>query len=145
MKNNLILQIIIILLIGYVLAYYIYNRYKTNVVIGEVTPVYFLQEGVYTTDKIINDIKVPNLTVKENKKYYTYLGMTLDKETANKIKEIYSKENINIYIKEVNMNNDTFIAELSQYDTLLKTTSNYKEITNILDTILSTYEECINI
>lgn len=145
MKNNLILQIIIILLIGYVLAYYIYNRYKTNVVIGEVTPVYFLQEGVYTTDKIINDIKVPNLTVKENKKYYTYLGMTLDKETANKIKEIYNKENINIYIKEVNMNNDTFIAELSQYDTLLKTTSNYKEITNILDTILSTYEECINI
>lgn len=145
MKNNLILQFIIIMLIGYVLAYYIYNRYKTNVVIGEVTTVYFLQEGVYTTNNVIKDIKSPHITVKENKKYYTYLGMTLDKEIANKIKEIYNKENINIYIKEVNMNNDIFISELSQYDILLKTSSNYKEITNILDTILSTYEECIDI
>lgn len=145
MKNNIILQVIIIMLIGYVLAYYFYNRYKTNVVIGEVTTVYFLQEGVYTSNNVIKDIKPPYITVKENKKYYTYLGMTLDKEIANKIKEIYNKENIHIYIKEINMNNDMFISELSQYDTLLKTTTNYKEITNILDTILSTYEECINI
>ena len=33
------------------------------------------------------------------------------------------------------MNNDIFISELSQYDILLKTSSNYKEITNILDYI----------
>ena len=145
MKNNFILQVIIILLIGYVMAYYIYNRYKTSVVIEEVTPVYFLQEGVYTSNNVINNIKAPYITVKENKKYYTYLGMTLDKDIANKIKDIYNKKNINIYIKEVNINNNTFLAELSQYDILLKTTSSYKEITNILDTILSTYEECINI
>lgn len=142
MKNNFILQIIIIFLIGYVLAYYVYDKYKTNVVINEVDKVYFLQEGVYLIDKNIN-INVPYIKVKDNSKYYTYLGMTLDKKQANNIKKMYEKENINVYIKEMEVKNMTFISELAQYDILLSQTSNYKEIISILDTILSTYQEII--
>ena len=69
--------------------------------------------------------------------------MTLDKDIAEHIKEIYKKENINVYIKEVGINNRTFVSEISQYDILLKTTNNLKEINNILDTVLSTYQETI--
>jgi len=143
MKNNLFLQIIIISLIAYILAYHIYNNYKTNLVINETDTVYFLQEGVYISENSINKLNCPNITVNENNKYYTYLGMTLDKEIAEHIKEIYKKENINVYIKEVGINNRTFVSEISQYDILLKTTNNLKEINNILDTVLSTYQETI--
>lgn len=145
MKNNIFLQIIFIFLLGFIFAYYIYGKYRSNIVIEEITPVYFLQEGVYVSDNVIPKLKCPSITVKENQKFYTYIGMTLNIELAKKIKTIYEKEGINVYIKEVNISNNIFVSELSQYDILLKLSSNYKEINNILDTILSTYQECLEL
>ena len=67
----------------------------------------------------------------------------MDKELAEKIKEIYEKKEVPVYIKLVNITNQEFLNELGQYDVLLKNTEEFSQLENILETILSTYEETL--
>ena len=141
MKKHVIVPIICICLLAFLLADIVYQKYLENNIITP--PVYFLQTGVYTNKQNIKNINTNYITIEEENKYYTYLGMTMDKKIANKLKKIYEEKQIPIFIKEVNINNQEFINELTQYDILLNNTDNKEEIENILETILSTYEETL--
>jgi len=129
------------MLVAFVCAEFVYEKYQKSYALEP--NIYFLQQGVYTDSKNIRNIAANYITVEQDNKFYTYIGMTTKKENAEKIQELYKKKNIPIYIKSENIQNQEFLSELSQYDILLKNTNNEEEITNILETILSTYEETI--
>ena len=143
MKANFIIPIISAVLLGYLCANYVIKESKVESVNTSNT-VYFLQISASNNEdnNEFKDIK-NKLTIKEDK-YYTYIGMTLDKDTALNIKKIYSDNNVDVYIKSKIINNNRFISELEQYDILLKNSKTKEEIDNILKTILSSYEEILN-
>ncbi len=141
MKLHYFLPALIIILLAFLLADFVYQQYEKSL---EPPPnIYFLQQGVYLDKNSIKKIDANYITIKEDQKYYTYLGMTTEKENALKIKELYEKRNIPIYIKEKTIENEEFLSSLSQYDILLENTNQLDEIENILETILSTYEESL--
>lgn len=142
MKMHFIVPIICICLLSFLVADVVYQKYLEST-LGENGNVYFLQQGVYTNKESIKNIAANYITVTEENKYYTYLGMTMDKSLAEKIKDIYNEKKIPVYIKQVNVSNQEFLNELSQYDILLKNTDDFSQIENILETILSTYEETL--
>lgn len=117
-----------------------YKKYQQNIFSEETGNVYFLQQGAYTDSSSIKDIKATYITVKQEKKYYTYVGMSTSLENALKIKNYYEKQNIPIFIKNETLTNKEFLSELSQYDILISS-STEEQLPHILETILSTYEE----
>ena len=141
MKKDYLIPIFIAILIGFISANYIYKEYKNTTTNNK--DIYFIQ--ISASNTLNDNTNTKNtLTLKEDDKYYTYIGMTSNKDIANKIKEIYKKDNIDLYIKKKNIDNINFITELEQYDILLKGTDTKEEIDNILKSILSSFEENTN-
>ena len=143
MKRQFLVTVLIVILLAFLCANFVYEKYRKSILLEEDGNVYLLQQGVYTDTKQIKNIAASYITIEQDHKFYTYLGMTTKKENANKIKEIYEKRNIPVYIKTENIQNSEFLNALSQYDILLKNTDDQEEIQNILETILSTYEEIL--
>ena len=105
---------------------------------------YFLEEGVYIDKKDLNkDYVSKKLIEKSNKKYYVYVGITKDKEVIEKLKDIYNSRGISLSIKEKEVNSKEFFENVSQFDFLIKQTTEEDEILTIEEVILSNYEEII--
>ena len=132
----------IAIILGYFCANYIYHEYEKRSI--KSNTLYFLQISASNNDNSDSLNILNKLTIKEDK-YYTYIGITMDKNIAEHIKDIYKKDNIDIYIKKKEISNSKFLLELEQYDILLRDSNSRSEIDNILKSILSSFEESINI
>jgi len=148
MKLNFVVPIICAVLLGYLCASFIFNNYGVeNYVFNEKGNIYLLQCGAYnneeTSKKEIKGID-EKITIKEDDKYYSYIGMTTDYKIAEKIQKLYKKENIDIYIKDSYLDDEDFINQLTQYDVLLESSNTKAEINAILKTVLATYDELIS-
>ncbi len=147
MKKTLIIGVLF-LLIGTFLGNYLYTNAKEKLTqtFKEGNTYYFLQEGVYTSKDIMEE-NSKNMNIKaidfKNDKYYVYLGITKSKEIATKIKEIYEKDGYQLYIKEVNLANEEFYNNVTQFDLLIKNTEEKEEILKIEEVVLANYEEII--
>ena len=144
MKLNFLISIVCALLLGYLCATFIFQEYReSSSVFADDNSIYFLQYGVYTNSSN-NDIKANKyIQVKEDEKYYVYVGMTTSIENAKKIQEIYRKKGIELYIKQDYVSNNEFVSELSQYDILLDSTKTEDEMNSVLSTVLASYEEFV--
>ena len=145
MKLNIMIPILSALLLGYLCASFVISEYNNSSLAVNST-VYFLQAGAYNSlESSKNDLtNIDNkITVKENDKYYSYIGITTSLEQAKRIKKLYKKDNVELYIKNVNLDNEDFINELAQYDVLLENSKSLTEINSVLKTILASYEENI--
>ena len=144
MKYKFLIPILLSILLGYLCASFVLINYGDNKEIYDSKKIYFIQGGVYNNlDNSKDDFKNINnkLVIVDDNKYYVYLGITYSKKMANKVNKIYKENNINTYIKEISIDNKSFLLELEQYDILLKNSKTKEEIDNILETILATYEE----
>ncbi len=147
MKKTFLLSMTFLLL-GAVTGIILNNKYQNNIIstFNEGKIYYFLQEGVYSSKEIMTentkdlDIKLVN---EENDKYYVYLGITREEENAKKIKELYSNKGYQLYIKEVNLSNEEFYNNVTQFDLLIKNTDKEEEILTIEEVVLANYEEII--
>lgn len=143
MKTKYFAPIILAVILGYLCASYALDEYSMNYK-DIPNNVYYLQIGAYTNkDNIEKDLgSITNkLIVKEDNKYYVYVGITTDYTNALKIRDLYKEKNVNLYIKDGYINNEDFILELEQYDILIKNSKTYEEVNSILKTILATLEE----
>ena len=144
MKINFLISIVCALLLGYLCANFIFSEYKdSQTVYGESGTIYFLQYGVYTNKEHEKKNASKYLEVKENDKYYIYIGMTTSLENAEKIKKTYKDKGIELYIKSDYVSNKEFVSELSQYDILLDNSKTEEEMNSVLSTVLSSYEEFV--
>lgn len=147
MKKTFLLSIFFITL-GTILGIFLRNSYKDNLLgaFGEGKIYYFLQEGVYSNKDIMTE-NTKDLNIKlvneENGKYYVYLGITRDEENVKKIKEIYNTKGYQLYIKEINLSNEEFYNNVTQFDLLIKNTTKEEEILTIEEVVLANYEEII--
>ena len=147
MKKTFLLSIFFITL-GTILGIFLRNSYKDNLLgaFGEGKIYYFLQEGVYSNKDIMTE-NTKDLNIKlvneENGKYYVYLGITRDEENVKKIKEIYNTKGYQLYIKEINLSNEEFYNNVTQFDLLIKNTTKEVEILTIEEVVLANYEEII--
>ncbi len=143
MKFKYFAPIILAVILGYLCASYALDEYNMNYK-DIPNNIYYLQIGAYTNKNNIEK-DLPNiknrLIVKEDDKYYIYVGITSDYENALKIRDLYKEKNVNLYIKDGYINNKDFILELEQYDILIRNSNTYEEVNSILESILSTLEE----
>ena len=117
-----------------------------QITFNEESTYYFLQEGVYSSKKILEEnIKNMNLKVVEtvDNKYHVYLGITKDENIAKRLKEIYEEQGYQIYIKEITLSNEEFNNNVTQFDLLINNTESTKEILTIEEVVLANYEEII--
>lgn len=146
MKKIIILSLLF-LTIGIILGTKIYSATASlENVFAEGTTCYFLQEGVYSNEEIMqentNSIKI-KLSESIDNKNYVYVGLTKDIENAKKIKRIYLEKGYDIYIKEQRITNEEFLSNLTQFDLLLNSTNDTEEILKITEVIFANYEEII--
>ncbi len=146
MKKQIILCLLILgigLLIGIKVSE---ANLSLTTVFSEGTTYYFLQEGVYTSEDIMDE-NTKNLNVKlideENSKYYVYLGITASAEIAKKLKNVYEQDGYQLYIKEVKINNPEFESNITQFDLLLNSANTKEEMLTIEEVVLASYEEII--
>lgn len=145
--KKIIIFSLIFLTIGIILGTKIYSATSSlEKVFAEGTTYYFLQEGVYSNEEVMqentSDIKIKLIDQKEDK-YYVYLGITKDLENAKKIKKIYLEQGKDIYIKEQQLASEEFLSNITQFDLLLNSTEDTDEILKITEVILASYEEII--
>ena len=148
MKKN-IKAILISLVIGFFLSYFILTRYKsfkgiTVSNIGE--EYYFLANGKYSSKEQMEEagIDLENYVYrKDGVNYYMYVGITKNKDNAEKIKKYYDSKNINIEIKEFYISNKRFSEAISNLDNILINTTDEVVITEIINQGLDKYEEII--
>lgn len=143
MKKRIFIPILFAIILGYLCANYVLAEYNDQD--SKYNIIYFLQSGAYLNkESSVDDNKdLKKVTVEENNKYYSYIGMTTNKKMAEKIKKLYEDKGIIIYIKEINIDNYDFVESLRQYDILLENSKNLDEINSVLEAILADYEEKI--
>lgn len=107
---------------------------------------YFIQEGIYTSERImkenVKDINIKYIE-KKNNKYYIYLGITKSETNAIKIKSIYEEMGYKVYIEEKRLINEEFSSNIEQFDLLINSAKTKSEILTITEVILANYEEII--
>lgn len=151
MKKNII-SIVVCVLVGSFMGKIMFDQYDnkdtkkvstTNVS----EDVYFFQAGVYS-----NLENMKNATssyhsysyLKKDDKYYVFLGITKNEENKEKLKKYFEELSLDVYIKQITMDNAGFLENLDQYDILLKTAKTKEEIQAVNDSILAKYEELVN-
>lgn len=109
-------------------------------------PYYFLQEGVYTNEDVLKNDLV-DITKKiveyQNNKFYVYVGITKDKEIAEKIKQIYEKKGYKISEQKKELSSEEFKINVDQFDLLLREAKSEEEIMTIEEVVLANYEEIV--
>lgn len=140
MKKYLII-IIVSLFIGFLFSYYVIKEYDDAVLPTFLNgkTVYLVQQGIYSNyDNMINNTKAIDNYIYEvkNDLYYVYLGMSLSKDNAMKIQNIYEFQTT---VTTITLNNE-FIKTIEQYDSLLSETNDKDAIKEICKQLLSKYK-----
>lgn len=91
------------IIIGFIIGKFIFMNKDIMILSKEKDLYYFLQEGVYYDNNILEN-SMTNIKHKiferKNEKIHVYVGITKDLEVAEKLINIYSNNNISISIKK---------------------------------------------
>lgn len=143
--KKIIIKGLIFIIIGFLIGNYLFGSKKDLIKrINNSEVYYFLQEGVYSSkDNLNNNLKSLSQKVidYQDNKYYVYIGITKDKEVADKIKKIYEEKGFKIYEKELLLESQEFSSNVEQFDLLIKSTNKEDEILTIEEIVLANYEE----
>ena len=132
------------------IAYYYFNAYNTKTEKEkyqiEVTKIYYAQIGAYKNEENVSKVtkNLKNYCLEKiDDTYHIYVGVSIYKENIEKIKEIYTKNGNNIYVRESLMNNEKVLNSIKKYDELLLTTYDKDTIIEIEKEILNKYKEIV--
>jgi len=144
MNKSFVFPLFLAIFLGFLSARIVYAIYNPS--IDSDYNSYFVQAGVYSNEKILNEeLKKIDAYIlsKEDGKTYVYVGITTNIDNANKIKEVYKNKGIDTYIKKKKIKSIEFLSNLEQYDILVDSVSKEEDLISILNVILSTYEESL--
>ena len=139
--------IIISILIGFLLSYYMLKEYESV----DIIPVfnvketaYLVQQGVYSSMESMQEntsqLSDYIYSVIDNM-YYVYIGISLESDNVNKIQDYYKNKDINTIIKTTTISDNDLLNSLRQYDMVLKETTEEETIKEIIKQTLSKYKE----
>ena len=138
---------VVFVVLGAICGNYLYEKAPESIsVFRENDTYYFLQEGAYSSKKIMQE-NVKDLTNKlttfEDNKNYVYVGITKNKKNALKIQKIYKDMGYQIYIKEVVLDNEEFANNVIQFDLLVNESESSEDVLTVEEVVLANYEEII--
>jgi hypothetical protein len=142
MNKKYILSIVVVIVLGIVSAKSVYSLSDQE----DKNSYYFLQLGVYDDIDSLNDDtkKIDDkLVLKENNKFYVYVGISRNKNNLNKVSRLYRNYGYNMFIKSKSIVNEEFSVNLEQFDKLLKQTEDLDELKKIMSVVLSSYQEMV--
>ena len=148
MKKYL-LTFLVALIIGFFLSnfflleYAVFGGQKVSLT-GE--SLYFIQYGVFSSLESLEEktISLQNYVYnKQDNLYYVYVGITKEKDNAEKIVNYYKKLGYDAIIKEFEITNQKFLDLLVNYDEILKNTEDETVISSIISQVLIKYEEVV--
>ncbi len=139
--------IIISILVGFLLSYYMLKEYESvNIipVFNVKETAYLVQQGVYSSMESMQE-NTSSLTdyiysVIDNM-YYVYIGISLESDNVSKIQDYYKNKGINTIIKTTTISDNELIDSLRQYDMLLQGTEEEEAIKEVIKQTLSKYKE----
>lgn len=140
---------LIALIIGFFLSNFFlkqYDDFDGIKVSGTGETLYFIQYGVFTSLENLeeNTISLENYIYnKQDNLYYVYVGITKEKENAEKIVKFYKNLGYEAIIKEFEITNKDFLNQLVNYDEILKNTKDETAISSIISQVLIKYEEVV--
>ena len=136
------------LVVGVYLGKFMLNQYDDYEVISTYygsESLFFLQHGVYSDLESMKD-NMSNFKYyiydKEDDGFHSYLCITKSHDNALKVKEYFNSIGYDIYVKENNINDGTFVSIVNQYDLLLNDADG-SAVDDICTQILSSYEELV--
>ena len=143
--------IISAIIIGISLAKFMFNQYEKKKKIGTVfkngEKLMFVMNGIYSSK---DEMEASCSSLKsyiyslENDKYYVYLGITKNLENFDKLKGYFNRKGYDVSERTLNINNDSYIELLDQYDILLSKTNDDDVIEAIASQSITKYKEYIN-
>ena len=145
--RSVVIPLLVAIVLGFYGAKIAYGFNRVKETVSEISHnAYAVQYGVYkdpsTLEKTLSDLD--NYVVSlEDGKYYVYLGFTTDYANLSKIKAMYKDMGVEVYIREVLIENEEFISNLEQFDILLDNVNGTNDILSINSAILSSYDEMI--
>ena len=142
--KKIIIKGLLFIIIGFLLGQFLFGE-KIELIkkLQKKDTYYFLEEGIYTDYNNI-DVNI-NRRIIENKnnKYYVYIGITRDKQVLEKLKSIYKGKNIDVRVKEINLESQEFKNNVEQFDLLIRNTNDVSQILTIEEVVIANYEEII--
>ena len=132
MKFKFLVPIFLGVFLGFLIGKVLFNNYNENniTVFQEGEKVYFLKSSVKLEDS--NFINMDE---------FSYIGISLDSDVINKLKDYYIKD-YKVEVEEKYINNYDFITVLKEYDKISKL-SNIKDLIKVQDIVLSNYKEMV--
>ena len=131
--RSVLFPLLFAVLLGFYGAKIVYGFNRVKQSVSNVSHnAYAIQYGVYTSADTLNKT-MSNI----------YIGFTTDSKNLTKIRNVYDELGIDVYIKEVFINNDEFINTLEQFDVLLDNVSSNVDVLSITGAILSSYDELV--
>ena len=146
MNKKFLVWIGIAILSGLIMGNIFYRQYEKEQHLDNDYNSYLLQLRVYDSKEEMNKAleKVENyMIVEKDNKFYVYLGISTKKNNAEKVADVFSKEDIDVSIKKTVIDDIEFISNLEQFDILLDNASSSEDIKSINEVILSSYEEMV--
>lgn len=137
-----ILKIIIVFIIGIICGYYICNINPKKIFD---TSYKAFQVGVYTTEELANTYKSKYknaIVIKDNELYRVYVAILRKENNIENMSNYLNKNNIDYYIKEVNISDKNLKNTINEYESIMNNNSEivFLEINKM---IMERYEESI--
>lgn len=137
-----VLKIIIVFIIGIICGYYVCNINPKKIFD---TSYKAFQVGVYTTEELANTYKSKYknaIVIKDDELYRVYVAILRKENNIENMSNYLNKNNIDYYIKEVNISDKNLKNTINEYESIMNNNSEivFLEINKM---IMERYEESI--
>lgn len=143
--RSIFIPIIIAILFGLISGRFVYRTYKDNLYNNLTSSrLYLLENGIYDSVENMREENSTNnyIYYKDNDKYKTVIGITNNYNNIDKIKKLY---NDNISIEEYYIGSNNLDSRQIEYEKILSSTNDLKEVKEAVDNILNLYRSDDNI
>lgn len=142
--KKLLITLFIAISSGGVFAYVIYKNMNKEIemVINNANVISFFQVGVFknvdNASKYMQNFS-SSIIIKDNDYYRVIIAILQNEEAITKLKEYFSSQNINYYLKKESISDLDFLSKLKEYEQAILT-SDFKTYNTINKSILKLYE-----
>lgn len=138
MKNT-ILSILICLILGLVMSFYLFRQYDVPAS-REVETLTFLQIAVYSDMESLNKNVAINQYIYSEEKDGIHVYVAITKNNAELLKNFFEQKGYTVYLKEIPVSEENFVREVENADILLQQLTDEKSILAAIRQILEKYE-----
>ena len=114
-----IIKSLLVFLVGLIVGYYLCGNNEIKIFDNTYKA---FQVGVYTSIDAANTYKTKYkdaIVVKDNELYRVYVSILKNKENINSMSSYLYKNNIDFYLKDININNNNLKNKIKEYENVM--------------------------